>query len=411
MAAGNTMVGTHKQRLEAVGIQAGGEHGELMRAVRSVRRWVENRVSGDTITAPMVRQMEKNLTRGSDSRMRVAVAILQVAAEKDLQVQDRRTGVGRQQRNWLEEAQAWATEKDLLVLSTKGAVSQAKNRVTQHPAGGEAVCLEVGSGWEGATKGLREAFDRVVTIDKERQTISRKTKADPDFLAAVEQGREREGGIVKWLATRAGVRTNEMQGLWISIPCTEETTAQGLNKGKPHAAGRYAGKKRSRAAQTTLETMVEGAGQATQRYEGLQVCMENPWGTALQHEKAITKEWGPGQKVEGCAYGAPTNKPYRLWMTPATQREFEKVRILPADPQSMCADCKAVPPRKHSKCVVPEAGSKRQRTDTSEANGKASRNRVPWRLARQVGECMRKAYQAEQDQRRSGSKRSVKSTA
>ena len=72
------------------------------------------RVSGSTITAPMVRQMEKNLTRGQDSRTRVAVAILQVAAEKDLQVEDRRSGSGRQPRNWLQETKAWAKERGLL---------------------------------------------------------------------------------------------------------------------------------------------------------------------------------------------------------------------------------------------------------------------------------------------------------
>ena len=164
----------------------------------------------------------------------------------------------------------------------------------------------------------------------------------------------------------------------------------------------HAGKKRSKVAQDAMETMVAGAAEAWRANKNIQVCLENPWETALKHEKIITDTWGPGVKVEGCAYGAPTNKPYRLWMTPSTQREFGKVKILPADPQSLCECCKAVPPRKHDKCLVPEQGSKRKRTDTSGANGKASRNRVPWRLARQVGECMRRAYRAEQGRNHRG---------
>ena len=92
----------------------------------------------------------------------------------------------------------------------------------------------------------------------------------------------------------------------------------------------------------------------------------------------------------GCAYGAPTKKPYRLWMTPATAEEFKKAMM---DKASACAICKVNPNGLHDKAAIPEKGSKRKRTDTSEANGAASQNRVPWRLAQQVGECMRRAYQ------------------
>ena len=99
-----------------------------------------------------------------------------------------------------------------------------------------------------------------------------------------------------------------------------------------------------------------------------------------------------GERDQGCAYGAPTKKPYRLWMTPATAHEFMKVRIEPHDERSECSICRGKPNARHTRAAITGKGSKRKRTDTPEANGDASRNRVPWKLAKQVGQCMKAAY-------------------
>ena len=392
VAKSNPAVGTEDRREEAIEVQNPWGEKQTMLAIQSVRKWVEKRVSGDTITAPMVMQMEKNLTREHDTTHRIAVAILTVAAEKGLQVEDRRTGVGRQKRNWLQETKAWATAQKIRIAGTTQAMREANQRVKQHPKAKEAVCMEEGSGWEGATKGLRQAFDRVITSDKVRQTIKGKDKADPDFLEDITKYKGDERGWVSRKATKARVRQGELQALWISAPCTEETTAQGFNKGKKWGKGHYSGKKRSKVAQKVLDTLVEGAWQATQEIKGLQMCMENPWTTALTKETSITTKWGKGIKVGGCAYGAPTKKPYRLWMTPATAHEFMKVRIEPHDARSECSICRGKPNARHTRAAITEKGSKRKRTDTTEANGDASRNRVPWKLAKQVGQCMMAAY-------------------
>ena len=391
-AKSNPAVGSQQRREEAVAKLTAGKDSQTQKAIRSVRDWLKKRVSGDTITAPMVRQMEKNLTAAGDTTHRVAVAIITVAAEAGMKVEDRREGRGKAERNWLKETQTWAKAQNIKISGVVPALRDAAMRIQQHPKGDEAVCLEEGSGWEGATKGLRQAFDRVITSDIKRQTIRGTVKADPDLLEDIVKYKKDKKGWVQQQATKAGVRKGELQAIWISPPCTEESTAQGFNKGKKWAKGLFGGKARSKKAQAVLDTLVEGAWKATREIEGLQMCMENPWVTALAKETSITSKWGAGIKVVGCAYGAPTKKPYRLWMTPATEREFRKVKIGPSDKASACAICKKHPNRRHDKAAITEKGSKRKRTDTTEANGDASKNRVPWQLAKQVGECMRRAY-------------------
>ena len=88
----------------------------------------------------------------------------------------------------------------------KTAMAAAKNTVTSHPKKPETVAIELGSGWEGATRGLRQVFDRVITVDKEKQTINKTTTAMPDYLTEFTKGRHREGGIINWIATKAGTR-------------------------------------------------------------------------------------------------------------------------------------------------------------------------------------------------------------
>ena len=292
VAKGNPAVGTQKKREEAVALDNPQGDWQTKKAIQSVRKWVEKRVSGDTITAPMVTQMEKNLARAKDTTLRIAAAVITVAAEKGLRVEDRRMGSGRQKRDWLQETKAWAAAQKTKTAEVVQAMRQADKVVQKHPTRAEAVCMEEGSGWEGATKGLRQTFDRVVTSDIVRQTIRGKDKADPDFLEDIAKYKGDEQGWVQRKATKARVRQGELQALWISAPCTEETTAQGLNKGKKWGKGLYSGKKRSKSAQKVLQTLVEGAWTATQEIKGLQMCMENPWVTALAKESMITTKWG-----------------------------------------------------------------------------------------------------------------------
>ena len=100
--------------------------------------------------------------------------------------------------------------------------------------------------------------------------------------------------------------------------------------------------------------------------------------------------------MTGCAYGAPTKKPYRLWMTPATRQRYTKVRIQPQDKASLCKICKGThrTKKRHDKTVLPAMGDKRARSKEKGLTVKAARNRVPALLAEAVGRCMLEAYES-----------------
>ena len=360
--------------------------------MRKVRTWIERRAEGKQVTAAMTRQMEHNLRAAGDTTSRVAAAIMMVAAEQGLTIEDRRQGAGRTPRDWAAESMEWAHKQGWV---TKKEAKKAIRAVQSHPqqTGGkqlESVCVELGSGWEGASEGLRQVFDRVVQMDKERHPISKQQRSAPDFLTTFEEAQDKKGGTVTWMAKRAGVRQGELQAIWASPSCKEETAANAINKGKEGAAGYYAGAPRSKAAQAGLDAMIQGISEATDKDPRIQVCIENPWITALAMETGITNRWGQGEKVFGCAYGAPTLKPYRLWMTPATAEEFRKVRIDPKSRRSRCEACKQG--RMHERTVLPGLGQKRKRTSVEGMTVQAARNRVPPMLAKQVAECMQRAY-------------------
>ena len=392
VAASNRAAGTKTKQNQAMQAVQEEQRGKAC-TMRKVRKWVSGRAEGKQITAAMVRQMEHNLRETGGTTKRVAAAIILVAAEDDMIIEDRRQGSGRAPRDWAKETLEWATQKGWVTAKQAAKAAQA---VQQHPrqAGGkthEAVCLELGSGWEGATEGLRQVYDRVVTMDMDRQRISNQKKAAPDFLVPFEQARDKLGGTIAWMTKRAGVRQGELQAVWASPSCKEETAANAINKGKQGAAGHFTGQPRSAAAQEGLDAMLQAITEATEKDPRVQVCIENPWVTALALETDITDRWGQGEKVMGCAYGAPTMKLYRLWMTPAIREEFKKVRIDPRSKLSRCEACKQG--RKHTMTVLPGMGQKRKRTRVEGLTVQAARNRVPPALAKQVGECMQRAYE------------------
>ena len=66
--------------------------------------------------------------------------------------------------------------------------------------------IEMGVGWEGATEGFREVFDRVVGIDTRRHRIGDKGWTQPDFLREFQEADEWEGGMVLGMASKASRR-------------------------------------------------------------------------------------------------------------------------------------------------------------------------------------------------------------
>ena len=397
VAPSNPAAGTAFKRETAMAMVQEGAAANKYKVMNRVKRWLQKRLQGTKVTAPMVRQMEANLTQKGEQRKMIAAAVILLAAQSGMTVEDRRQGVGGSERSWAHESIAWAKEAGWMKAhprQTNKAEAAALAAVTEHPTHEESVCIELGSGWEGATRGLRQVFDRVVTVDCSRQTIKRGQKANPDILTEFQKTRHSKGGLVTYVATKAGVRKGELKAVWVSPDCTEETVANAINKGKPWAKGFYAGKKRSQEAQEALDTIVEGLSKAIAANPRLQICLENPAVTALSRERSITDRWGTGELVHGCAYGAPTKKTYRLWMTPATRERFTRVRVRPESKQSMCAACKANPKKKHARTVLPALGTDTPRTCITGFTVQAARNMVPEAMAKQVGRCMLQAYDA-----------------
>ena len=96
---------------------------------------------------------------------------------------------------------------------------------------------------------------------------------------------------------------------------------------------------------------------------------------------------GEGIVVKGCAYGGrATGKEYRFWMSAETLEVFLERQTLPKDEASLCKECKAN--RKHRQAVCPQKGDDRKRESIPGETKKATKNRVPGRLAALIGECM-----------------------
>jgi hypothetical protein len=103
---------------------------------------------------------------------------------------------------------------------------------------------------------------------------------------------------------------------------------------------------------------------------------------------------GEGVTVQACAYGErKSGKQYRFWLSEGTARDFTPIR--PDDEESLCPECKAVPPRLHTQAQIT---SKRQRLSGTVTRvrlpGKtvaAANNRVPPNLAEHLAWAMRAA--------------------
>ena len=164
------------------------------------------------------------------------------------------------------EAQQWAVKAGWvweaeaeITLAAWRKVAVLREEKNQH------IMIEMGVGWNGATDGFKQVFDRVVGIDRKRQKIAKGIKSQPDFLKEFEEADQWEGGMVLGMAARAGVRARDRICSFASIDCTEETLAQAFNRWKKHGKGYYAGKKRTQWAQDGLNEVIRGIRMETTR--------------------------------------------------------------------------------------------------------------------------------------------------
>jgi hypothetical protein len=330
--------------------------------------------------------MKDNLRRESLPVLAIEAVVSIMEEEGTITLEDRIRGpLAAPRPKWRQEAWTWAR-----IQGWK--VPQGDPR-TQTRIPKESVVVELGTGYEGATEGLRVTYSRVVSVDLMRQpVVAKERKSVPDILvtfqAAAQRGKE-TGGAAFWVAQQAQVLKGELAAIWASPSCQEGSIAQGLNKNKGSGAGPYSGQNFSDDSMQGLMAVLKAITEARKKDPSIQYVMEQPAQSAVKDLKEVREELGvEGLVVQGCAYGErKSGKKYILWMSPETRAMFSPV--LPASPESKCEDCKAG--KKHSQGMCPRKGSGQERVHLEGMTNAAARNRVPPGLAEHLGWVMRAA--------------------
>lgn len=395
-------VRTEHERAEIVAKTKKGPEMESARATASIRRWVQRRGKGTLVTASMVKTMGMNLKRRSTKE--VDAALVMLAAQGEITVENRKQGVGRSNRNWVRESLQWAEEQKWVTSAEARELEEkAAPNVTEH-ADAETVCIELGSGWGGATEGLRRVFDRVVEVDMQQHALKGGEKTKPDIMTTFQAGRDKAGGLARWIAVKSMVREGEMIAGWASPSCTEYSVSAAMNKNKEHAKGKYAGKAITKESQEGLDAVIDGFLRERAANPRFQYAIENVGtGAMAKADTAVgqmmTRKLGKAVTVTGCAYGRKSKKPYALWLSPEARAIFVKERILPSDQRSQCEACKANPPRRHDQVgILPKGNPNNQSRVREEGQTtKGAANRVPPALAEHVARCMKAAWDGSRD--------------
>ena len=234
-----------------------------------------------------------------------------------------------------------------------------------------------------------QSFDRVVTMDREQHPMGRDTRTRPDILAAFQRGKDKTGGLVRWAARQSRTTEVEQAAVWASPSCTEESTCQGFNKGKPWGKGKAAGKRRNRDAVESMNAVLDGILRARQRNPNFQYVLEKV--AAAAHNQTIVRALGEAVIIPGCVYGRKSGKKYAVWMSPETVNLYHHTRILPTDPASRCNTCKQN--LVHEQAACPQKGDTRGRVREEGHTARAAANRVPPAMAEHLGWCMRMAWE------------------
>ena len=99
-------------------------------------------------------------------------------------MEDRVRGfLGQPRPEWRRESWDWARSKGWLQCHVvPEGDPRAQTRIQE-----ESVVVEFGTGYEGATDGLRIPYSRVVSVDITRQpVVAKERKSVPDFLVSFE---------------------------------------------------------------------------------------------------------------------------------------------------------------------------------------------------------------------------------
>ena len=374
-----------------------GPEAEQAAMMRRVRKYLADNTEGHA-SASHVNTMRANLRGQTNSKKGVEAALAILEHSGKLTMEDRVRGRGGHERGeWRKEALEWAKRR--------GWATPAVTLSQQAPIHRETLVVEFGTGWEGATEGLKGAFDRVISMDAERQTLKAEggkptLQSVPDLLGKFQDAAAHPGGAAAWAVQRSGGLQGELAAIWGSPSCVEGSGAQAMNKGKEGGAGPHAGKAFSAVHDDGVNALLEGITKARLADPTVQYCIEQPATSAMKDMPEVIRTLGEGVKVYGCAWGERKSlKPYRLWLSPATAEIFQPIH--PASPLSRCEECKAGVV--HTQAMMPAEGSTQERVRLPGMTVGAARNRVPPRLAEHVGLAMRMACVMAREARRDAS--------
>ena len=299
----------------------------------------------------------------------------------ELTLEDRVQGPGGRKRpRWRHEAHTWATQQGWVVRWVPTDPPAHRNT--------ERIAIELGSGWEGASEGLRMVWDRVLTLDQTRHTLTKAgSKTTPDFVTTFQQAASHRQGICTWMASKGGASPAQIGGVWVSADCTVWSTAQGFQKdtgqgtyGTPQEAAQNISEPLK-----DLQAIMTGIRNLQATNPRVQYAFEQPAYSEARHHPWILANLGEGIVVAGCAYGErKSGKMYRLWLSPGTAACFTPRD--PTGPDSLCLYCTRGEDHPHA--YSPRPHQQKQRVSLAGYTNKAARNRVPPHLAEAVSIAM-----------------------
>ena len=382
-----------KEREAKKAAAGSGPKADRAAMMRKVKRWIGKRKRGKWITAAMYRDVRDNLrtrekdgTRGSVKAVEAAIVML--LAEGDMMLEYR----NRQEGKWMKGAMVWAMEQGWVSGIQAAAFMAGATDKVRYREGREMICLELGSGWRGANEGLTTTgdWDRVVDVDMKQQNLGKKLgMAKPDILARFLMPGQEGKGMVEYFRERSGAKPGEIAAIWASTNCDWASQATRLGVSRGIVMGPNSGGEVPEEEDRTIRGLIEGLQAARAEDPRVQYTWENTDGSLKDHE-AMLEHMGESIKVRSCAYGRKSGKAYRIWLSPEARKYFDP--ILPADPDSMCEDCKAGR-RQHQQGYCPQKGSKQKRISEEGQIGEAARQRVPKKLAQHLSKAMRAGWE------------------
>ena len=273
-----------------------------------------------------------------------------------------------------------------------------------------ATVLEFGSGWEGATEGLKREVPRVVTVDCCEHNLGDKGTVHPELRRRFEM----EGDTIRQGMKQAKVQAKETAGVWISMHCKQHSTGNGL----PGGTGKFAGENLTKEEDEAMQAMLSSLNRYVQKDPvNNKYFMENVGYGSFRMDQRVKQWFGEGAfkgaregVVKGCAYGMKHSKPYRRaqrknhqaaitcippgrYYTNLTEDEW-----LPKNSKEHCIFCKTG--SKHPEAMIPGRNDTRPRPHLPGYTVDAARNRVAPTLAQAVGKGFMMAYKHRQTKKR-----------